>query len=168
MLYSFLGLCCRNFLFRHFIVQLCSILGLRDSWGVTLIEDTSALHVPSKWYWLQLTRMWKWKAGTTSYMGSGFLLNSSYVDILNIILKRKCILLLSPIHFVFLTPWIKFWLDLLSLKLFSFYHLVRVVLFISPSTGWACLAWLILASDSPISRKSRYCSVKLFYKPVLK
>ena len=48
VLYSFLGLCCRNFLFRHFIVQLCSILGLRDFWGVTLIEDTSALHVPSK------------------------------------------------------------------------------------------------------------------------
>ena len=34
-LYSFLGLCCRNFLFCFFFVQLCSILGLRDSRGVT-------------------------------------------------------------------------------------------------------------------------------------
>ena len=45
---SFLSLCCQNFLFRHLVVLLCSILGLRDFWGVTLIEDTSALHVPSK------------------------------------------------------------------------------------------------------------------------
>ena len=34
-LYSFLRLSCRNFLFRHFTVQLCSILGLRDPCGVT-------------------------------------------------------------------------------------------------------------------------------------
>jgi uncharacterized C2H2 Zn-finger protein len=31
-----------------------------------------------------------------------------------------------------------------------------------------CLAWLILASASSVSLKSRHCSVKLFYKPVLK
>ena len=35
-LYSFQDfLCCRNYFFRHLVVWLCSILGLRDTWGVT-------------------------------------------------------------------------------------------------------------------------------------
>ena len=33
---SFLSLCYRNFLFRHLVVLLCSILGLSDTWGVTV------------------------------------------------------------------------------------------------------------------------------------
>ena len=43
---SFLSLCYRNFLFRHLVVSLCSILGLSDTWGVTV--GISALGLDSR------------------------------------------------------------------------------------------------------------------------
>ena len=64
--------------------------------------------------------------------------------------RKKSIILPSPIHFVRLTPWTKFWLNLLrqTISIGPIYHLLRFLFFISLRTRGILTSkfatWLII------------------------
>ena len=64
--------------------------------------------------------------------------------------RKKSIILPSPIHFVRLTPWTKFWLNLLrqTISIGPIYYLLRFLFFISPLTRGILTShsatWLII------------------------